>query len=86
MWWAARRYLQQTYPHHPEMLSAAVVTGILDGLLFAVLAFAACFAVRIWRFERRERKRSDVALRMELESIAVDKKHEKDGEPPSPLS
>ena len=87
IWWAARRYLEQTYPHHPEMLGAAAVAGILDGLLLAVLAFTACFAIRIWRFERRERKRSDAALRLELESISADQRGKpgQDGEPPHPL-
>ncbi|WP_419805218.1 hypothetical protein [Terriglobus sp.] len=71
IWWFARRYLQQTYPQHPELLGAAVVTGVLDGLLLAIFAFVICFAARIWRFERKERKRSDAALRSELESIAA---------------
>ncbi len=87
VWWLARRYLQQTYPHHPELLGAAAVTGILDGFLLAVLAFTACFAARIWHFERKERKQSDAALRRELESIAADQRHKgkQDGEPPIPL-
>ncbi len=85
-WWLARRYLVQTYPHHPEMLGAAVVTGIMDGLLLAILFAAACFAVRVWRFERRERKQSDDALRRTLEGMADEAGRERgrNGEPPLP--
>ena len=32
-WWFALRYLLRTYPGHPEMRSAAMVVGVLDGLL-----------------------------------------------------
>ena len=83
-WWLARRYLQQIYPHHPEMLGAAVLTGILDGLLFACLAFGICFAVRVWRFERGERKQSDTALRKELLAIAKNRENGSSCEPPLP--
>ena len=88
IWWLARRYLQRTYPHHPELLGAAVITGILDGLLLAIFAFVFCFAIRIWRFERRERKQSDIALRRELEEIAAGQNSDcgNGGEPPFPRS
>lgn len=85
-WWLARRYLQQTYPHHPELLGAAVVTGLLDGFLLAALAFVACFALRIWTFERRERKRSDAALRSELEHIAAERDRGSNDSPAPPRS
>ena len=85
-WWLARRYLEQTYPHHPEMIGAAVVTGLFDGVLVAVLAAGICFAVRVWTYERRERRQSDDALRSELEQIAGMPSHGSgaDGEPPAP--
>lgn len=65
-WWLCRQYLQHAYPAHPELLQAAVLAGVFDGLIIAVLAFAACLAVRIWRYERRERQRSDDLLRAAL--------------------
>lgn len=73
-WWMARRYLLLTHPNHPEILGAAVLTGILDGLLIACLAFGFCFALRVWIYERRERKSSDAALRKDLRSIEQDRK------------
>ena len=75
IWWFARMYLIRTYPHHPELLGAAIVTGAMDGVLIAALSFVACFAMRIWRYERQERKQSDNALRVELERIATDLQH-----------
>lgn len=85
-WWFALRYVQRTYPGHVEMRSAAIVAGVADGLLSAVLAFGLCFAVRIWLFERRERRRSDDLLRATLSEMTDSSKHEGegDGEPPFP--
>ena len=68
-WWLSRQYMQRTYPGHPELLQAAVVAGVFDGFVVAVLAFAACLAVRIWSYERRERQRSDELLRTALSDL-----------------
>ncbi|GAA3751132.1 hypothetical protein [Terriglobus aquaticus] len=83
-WWLARRYMLCTYPNHPEMLGAAVLTGILDGLLIACIAFGICFAARVWIYERRERKQSDAALRDALSTIDRERKRGTGGEPPIP--
>ena len=68
-WWLARLYLQRAYPGHMEMLSAAVVVGVLDGAFLGVGAFVMTYAVRVWRYERNLRKRSDDALRRELADL-----------------
>ena len=70
-WQISRRYLQQAYPHNQELLSAAIVAGVVDGFLFGIGGFIATFAVRIFRYERAERRRSDHALRRELEGISA---------------
>ena len=68
-WRLARHYLEHTYPGHLELLSAAIVIGVVDGFLFGIGGFIATFAVRIFHHERQLRRRSDQALRRELESL-----------------
>ena len=72
VWYFSLRYLQQHYPHHEELASAAIVAGCLDGALLGLLAFVFTFAARIWRYERAERKRSDLLLRLALDDIQRD--------------
>jgi hypothetical protein len=69
IWWLSLRYLERAYPSHPELAPAAIVAGVLDGCVLGLFAFAVTFAVRLWRRERAERKRSDEALRLALEAI-----------------
>jgi hypothetical protein len=69
VWYLSLRYLQQHYPHHEELASAAIVAGCMDGALLGLLAFVFTFAARIWRYERAERKRSDLLLRLGLDDI-----------------
>jgi hypothetical protein len=69
VWFLSLRYLRQHYPHHDELASAAIVAGCMDGALLGLLAFVFTFAVRIWRYERAERKRSDLLLRLALDDI-----------------
>ncbi len=71
-WRFARYYLERTYPGYPELYSAAIVIGAVDGFLFGVGGFIATFAFRIFRYERKLRRRSDEALRRELDEIAND--------------
>ena len=69
IWYLAARYLRLHHPHHGELASAAVVAGCLDGVLLGIGAFVFTFAVRIWLYERAERKRSDQLLRLALEDL-----------------
>ena len=68
-WWLAREYMVRTYPGHQELLGAAVVVGVMDGLLLGVGAFVLTYVVRVFRYERQLRRRSDEALRQELQSL-----------------
>ena len=69
VWYLSLRYLERHYPHHGELYSAAIVAGCLDGALLGLLAFVFTFAARIWRYERAERKRSDLLLQLALDDI-----------------
>ena len=80
-WWLARGYMRRTYPGHLEMLSAAIVVGALDGLLLGVAAFVGTYVVRVWRYERRLRRRSDEALRRELATLPSDDENPRERRP-----
>ena len=69
VWYLCLSYMERHYPHHQELYSAAIVAGCLDGALLGLLAFVFTFAARIWRYERAERKRSDLLLRLALDDI-----------------
>ncbi len=68
-WWLARWYLQRTYFGHVELLSAAIVVGVMDGILLGIGGFMLTYVVRVWRYERRLRRTSDDALRRELGAL-----------------
>lgn len=69
IWLAAMYYFRHTYPNHPELWPAATLLGVVDGAMLGAAAFGINFALRIWRRERRERKRSDQQLRIELDDL-----------------
>ena len=69
IWYLSLRYMRHAYPHHPELEPAAVVAGVLDAALLGLGALVVTFAVRIWRYERVERKRSDTLLRLALDEL-----------------
>ena len=69
VWYLSLRYLERHYPHHEELYSAAIVAGCLDGALLGLLAFIFTFAARVWRYERAERKHSDLLLQLALDDI-----------------
>jgi hypothetical protein len=70
IWYFALAYLHRTYPDHPELDGAAAFTGLLDGVLIGLGVFVLTFAIRIWLYERRERKQSDDLLKRTLDEIA----------------
>ena len=69
IWYTTRSYLKRAYPGHSELAGAAAFAGLIDGLLIGGAAFIVTFAVRIWRHERRERRRSDFLLQQALEEV-----------------
>ncbi len=73
-WWLARAYMLRTYPRHREMLGAAIVVGVMDGAMLGVAGFVVTYVARVWRYERRMRRRSDDALRRELADLAPERK------------
>lgn len=68
-WWLAREYMLRTHPGHTELMGAAIVVGVMDGLMLGIAAFVATYVLRVWRYERRLRKASDAALQLALNEL-----------------